>query len=154
MLLWTLGCWYLFKLVFSFYLNTYSGVELLLYGSSIFSFNEETPYYFPNLETVHCFMSGSNCCFLTFIWVSQETGKGVWYCHFLNNFPPFVLIYTFKGFSIVNEVEVDVFFWNPRAFAMIQWMLAIWSLVPLPFLNPACTYGSSQIMYCCQGFWA
>ena len=47
MLLWTLGCWYLFKLVFSFYLNTYSGVELLLYGSSIFSFNEETPYYFP-----------------------------------------------------------------------------------------------------------
>ena len=47
MLLWTLGCRYLFKLVFSFYLNTYSGVELLLYGSSIFSFNEETPYYFP-----------------------------------------------------------------------------------------------------------
>ena len=29
----------------------------------------------------------------------------------------------------------------------IQWMLAIWSLVPLPFLNPACTSGSSQFMY-------
>ena len=27
---------------------------------------------------------------------------------------------------------------------MIQWMLAIWCLVPLPFLNPACTSGSSQ----------
>ena len=27
---------------------------------------------------------------------------------------------------------------------MIHWILAIWSLVPLPFLNPACTYGSSQ----------
>ena len=27
---------------------------------------------------------------------------------------------------------------------MIQWMLAIWSLVPLPFLNPACASGSSQ----------
>ena len=26
---------------------------------------------------------------------------------------------------------------------MIQWMLAIWSLVPLPFLNPAWTCGSS-----------
>ena len=26
---------------------------------------------------------------------------------------------------------------------MIQWMLAIWSLVPLPFLNPAWTSGSS-----------
>ena len=27
---------------------------------------------------------------------------------------------------------------------MIQWMLAILSLVPLPFLNPDCTCGSSQ----------
>ena len=30
-----------------------------------------------------------------------------------------------------------MFFWNSLAFSMIQWMLAIWSLVPLPFLNPA-----------------
>ena len=30
---------------------------------------------------------------------------------------------------------------------MIQWKLAIWSLVPLPFLNPAWTNGSSQFMY-------
>ena len=29
-----------------------------------------------------------------------------------------------------------MFFWNSLAFSMIQWMLAIWSLVPLPFLNP------------------
>ena len=28
---------------------------------------------------------------------------------------------------------------------MIQWMLAIWSLVPLPFLNPAWTSGNFQI---------
>ena len=28
-----------------------------------------------------------------------------------------------------------MFFWNSLAFSMIQWMLAIWSLVPLPFLN-------------------
>ena len=27
--------------------------------------------------------------------------------------------------------------WNSLAFLMIQWMLAIWSLVPLPFLKPA-----------------
>ena len=26
--------------------------------------------------------------------------------------------------------------WSPVAFLMIQWMLAIWTLVPLPFLNP------------------
>ena len=31
------------------------------------------------------------------------------------------------------------FFWNSIAFSMIQCMLAIWSLVPLPFLNPALT---------------
>ena len=30
---------------------------------------------------------------------------------------------------------------------MIQWMLAIWSLVPLPFLNPAWTSGSSWFTY-------
>ena len=33
----------------------------------------------------------------------------VWYCHLLKNFPQFVVIHTVKGFSIVNEVEVDVF---------------------------------------------
>ena len=31
---------------------------------------------------------------------------------------------------------------------MVQWMLAIWSLVPLPFLNPAIIAGSSRFMYC------
>ena len=31
------------------------------------------------------------------------------------------------------------FFWNSLAFSMIQLTLAIWSLVPLPFLNPAYT---------------
>ena len=32
-----------------------------------------------------------------------------------------------------------MFFWNSLAFSMIQRMLAIWSLVPLPFLKPAWT---------------
>ena len=36
---------------------------------------------------------------------------------------------------------------------MIQRMLAIWSLVPLPFLNPAWTSGSSQFMYCWSLAW-
>ena len=31
---------------------------------------------------------------------------------------------------------------------MIQWMLAIWSLIPLPFLKPAWTSGSSRFTYC------
>ena len=33
-----------------------------------------------------------------------------------------------------------MFFWNSLAFCMIQQMLAIWSLIPLHFLNPACTH--------------
>ena len=33
----------------------------------------------------------------------------VWYSHLLESFPQFVVIHTFKGFSIVNEAEVDVF---------------------------------------------
>ena len=70
-------------------------------------------------ETVHCFMSGSNCCFLTCIQVSQKAGKVVWCSHLFKNFPQFVVIYTIKSFSIVNEAEVDVlwefscFFYDP-----------------------------------------
>ena len=41
-----------------------------------------------------------------------------------------------------------MFFWNSLAFSMIQRMLAIWSLVPLPFLKPAWTSGSSRFTYC------
>ena len=54
-------------------------------------------------------MSGSNSCFLTCIQISQEAGQVVWYSHLLKNFPQFVVIYTVRGFSIVNEPEVDVF---------------------------------------------
>ena len=33
----------------------------------------------------------------------------VWYSHLFQNFPQFVVIYTVKGFGIVNKEEVDVF---------------------------------------------
>ena len=33
----------------------------------------------------------------------------VWYSHLLKNFPQFVVIHIVKGFSVVNEAEVDVF---------------------------------------------
>ena len=54
-------------------------------------------------------MSSYNCCFLTCIQISQEAGQVVWYSHLLKNFPQFVVIYTVKGFVIVNKVEVNVF---------------------------------------------
>ena len=49
------------------------------------------------------------CCFLTHIQISQEAGQVAWYAHLLKNFPQIVVIHTVKGFSIVNETEVDVF---------------------------------------------
>ena len=33
----------------------------------------------------------------------------VWYSHLFQNFPQFVVIHTVKGFSVVNETEVDIF---------------------------------------------
>ena len=66
-------------------------------------------YSFPKVEPLCCSMSDSNCCFLTCIQISQEAGKVVWYSHPFKNFPRFVVIHTVKGFSVVNEAEVDVF---------------------------------------------
>jgi len=54
-------------------------------------------------------MSGSNCFFLAHKQVFQGTGKVVWYSHLCKNFPQFVVIHIIKGFSVVNEAEVDVF---------------------------------------------
>ena len=66
-------------------------------------------YSFSYLEPVCCSMSSSNCCFLTCIQISQEAGKGVWYSHFLNNIPQFVVIHTVKGFDVFSKSEVDGF---------------------------------------------
>ena len=109
-------------------------------------------YSFPNFERVHRSMSGSNYGFLTCIQVSQEAAMVVWYSHLFKNFPQFVVIHRVKGFRVVSEVEVGVF-WNSLAFSMIHQMLAIWSLVPLPFLNSAWTSGSSWFTYCWSLAW-
>ena len=42
-------------------------------------------YPFPDLEPVCCFMSSSNCCFLTCTQISQEAGKVVWLLRNINN---------------------------------------------------------------------
>ena len=54
-------------------------------------------------------MFSSNCCFLTCIQISQEAGQVVWYSHLFKNFPQFVVIFTVKGFSDVDEAQVYVF---------------------------------------------
>ena len=66
-------------------------------------------YSFSYLEPICCFMSSSNCCFLTCIQISQETGQVVWYSHLFKNFPQFVVIHAVKGSGIVNKAKVDVF---------------------------------------------
>ena len=61
-------------------------------------------------------MSSSNCCFLTYIQISQEADKVIWYSHLLKSFPQFVVIHTVKGFSTVNEadgfLEFSCFFYD------------------------------------------
>ena len=39
------------------------------------------------------------------------------------------MVHTEKVFSIVSEADRNVF-WDSLVFSMIQWMLAIWSLIP------------------------
>ena len=53
-------------------------------------------------------MYDSNCCFLTYIQISQKAGKVVWYSHLLKNFPQLIVIHIAKGFGIVNKVEEDI----------------------------------------------
>ena len=64
-------------------------------------------YSFPYLEPVYCYMSSSNCCFLTCIQISQEASQVVWYSHLFQKVP--VYCDPHKGFGIVNKGEIDAF---------------------------------------------
>ena len=76
--------------------NAYFTSRALMYASSY-------------LEPVCYSMCSSKFCFLTCIQVSQEAGKEVWYSLLFQNFPQFIMIYTIKGFGIVNKAEIDFF---------------------------------------------
>ena len=54
-------------------------------------------------------MSSSNCCFLSCIQISQESGQVVRYSHLFQNFAQFIVIHTVKGFGMVNKAEINVF---------------------------------------------
>ena len=87
------------------FLMMYSAYELNKQGDNITALT----YSFPNLEPVSYSISGSICCFLICIQISQEEGKLVWYSHLLKNCPQFLVIHTEKGFGIVKKAEIDVF---------------------------------------------
>ena len=101
--------------------------------------------HFP-LWNQSCSISSSDCCFLTCVQISQKVGKVVWYSHLFKNFPQFVVILTVKCFSSQWSRcfcgILLLFLWSSG------WMLAIWSLVPLPFLKTVFTSSSSWFMYC------
>ena len=97
-------------------------------------------------------MSNSNYCFLTCIQVSQEADQVVWYSHLFQNFSQFIVIHSQRLWHS-QWSRNSCFFWNSLALLIIQRMLTIWSLVPLPFLNPAWTSGISQFTYCWSLAW-
>ena len=66
--------------------------------------NIQLTYSFPNFESVHCYMSSFNCCFLTCTGFRRQVRRsGI---PISLSFPWFVVIHTVKGFSIVNEEDV------------------------------------------------
>ena len=91
-------------------------------------------------------MSSSNCCLLTCLQISQEAGQVVWFSHLFKNFPVCCDPHIQRLWC--SQWSRSRCFSGTLAFLMSLWMLAIWSLVPLPFLNPAWTSGRSQFMYC------
>ena len=74
----------------------------------------------------------------------------VWYSHVFKSFPQFVVIHTVKGFSVVNEEEVDAFleyscfFYDPTdvgslisgSSAFSKSSLNIWKLMVHVLLKP------------------
>ena len=82
----------------------YSAYKLNKQGDSI-----QPDVLLSNLEQSIVPCPTLNCCFLTCMQISQEVGEVIWYSHLFKNFPQFVVIHTVKGFSVVNEAEIDVF---------------------------------------------
>ena len=72
-------------------------------------------------------MSSSNCCFLTYIQISQVAGQVVWYSHLFQNFPHFVVTHTVEGFGTVNKAEVDAFRQHSLLF---RWSNGCWQFDP------------------------
>ena len=58
----------------------------------------------------------------------------------------YILLWSTQSKALVWSIK-QMFFWKSLSFLMIQRMLAIWSLLPLPFLNPAWISASSRFTY-------
>ena len=72
----------------------------------------------------------SNNCWI--IKKAREFQKNIYFC-----FTDYAKAFDCVGHNKLWKILKEMFFWDSLAFLMIQQMLAIWSLVPLPFLKPA-----------------
>ena len=89
-------------------------------------------------------MSGSNCCFLTFIQISQEAGKVVWYSHLLKNFPQFDVMHTVSKEEVNVFLEFSCFVYDPMdvgnlisiSFTFSKPRLNIWKFLVHALLKP------------------
>ena len=89
-------------------------------------------------------MSGSNCCFLIGIQVSQKAGKVVWYSQPFKNF--LVCCDIHQVFHVVNEADVflECFFYDPMdvgnlisgSSASSKYNLNIWKFMVHILLKP------------------
>ena len=132
-----------FHMMYSAYSLSHQGSpKLNKQGGNI----QSCPTPFPNFQPFSCSMSSYNCSFWhTYMFLRRQVK--------LSSIHVALRIFhkcldPHKVFSIVNEaeVDVDVFFWNSFAFAMIQGILEIRSLVILFLWNPI-TSGSSQVTH-------
>ena len=101
-------------------------------------------------------MSNSNCCFLTYLQISQQTGRVTRYSHLFKNFPQFIVIHTVKGFSTVNKtdifLELPCFLYDPTnvgnliSSSSASWKLSlyIWKFSVHILLKPVCCAKSLQ----------
>ena len=131
--------WYHLHIWGSWYFSWQSWFQLVIHPAQLFTWctlhkgyrTKVTIYIFPKFETylVLTVASWHTCSFL---------GRQVRWHGIPISFRVFhILLWsTIKGFNLIKEEEVD-FFYGTLSFPMIKQMLAIWSLIPLPFLNPA-----------------
>ena len=71
----------------------------------------------------------------------------IWYSHVFKSFPHFIMVHTVKGFSVVDETEVDVYLKFP---CFLYNPMDIGNLISgsSAFSKSACTFGISQFTYC------
>ena len=116
-------------------------------------------YSFSHSEPDCCSMSNSNCCFLTYIQVSQEAGQVVWFSHLFQNFPQFVVIHTVKDCGIVNKpvfLELSCFCDDPAdvgnlisgSSAFSKSSLNIWKFSVHVLLKPSLENFSITLLAC------